>query len=242
MRVVVSIVWRIQLWVAAGGGTALRAPPYGMMSSFFIFIVSLLHALDRSGGLSNRIILIGTVWAHASLSVTHTSLSVASTFTCALAVLALCCCRQRGETDCKLLLISSDMIQLASLLLGLIASLSASHRANVESFSTPKIIARRHDDVLTISNAPKVHHVESQSNHRRQRTPLYMGEQDEDIADENSLDNILGSVGAISQPVVWVSLFFVATTGGAFQQDHLGSWVQWKDWHISPSLAWSSGE
>ena len=115
------------------------------------------------------------------------------------------------------------MIQLASLLLGLIASLSASHRANVESFSTPKIIARRHhDDVLTISNAPKVHHVESQSNHRRQRTPLYMGEQDEGIADENSFDNILGSVGAISQPVVWVSLFFVATTGGGLPAGPFG--------------------
>jgi len=93
----------------------------------------------------------------------------------------------------------------------------------VESFSTPKIIARRHhDDVLTISNAPKVYHVESQSNHRRQRTPLYIGEQDEDIADENSFDNILGSVGAISQPVVWVSLFFVATTGGGLPAGPFG--------------------
>ena len=119
--------------------------------------------------------------------------------------------------------ISSDMILFASLLLGLVASLSASHRANVESFSTPKIIARRHHhDVLTISNAPKVYHVESQSNRRRQRTPLYMGEQDEDIADENSFDKILGSVGAISQPVVWVSLFFVSTTGGGLPAGPFG--------------------
>ncbi len=108
------------------------------------------------------------------------------------------------------------MVQLAFLLLVLIASLSASHLVNVESFSAPKIIARH--ELPTISNVPKLHQVESQSNYQRHLTHLYMGESE----DENSLDNILGSVGAIAQPVVWVSLYFVATTGAGLPAGPFG--------------------
>ncbi len=110
------------------------------------------------------------------------------------------------------------MLQLAFFLLVLIA---ASHLVNVASFSTPKIIAARH--VHTISNLHKAeHYAELQSLYRRQRSCVYMGESDNDLSDANSLDNIVGSAGAVSQPVVWLSLYFVATTGGGLPAGPFG--------------------
>ena len=111
------------------------------------------------------------------------------------------------------------LLQLALLLLGL----ASHHVVNVASFSTPEVIAR-HRDVLTRStNVPKVHFVEeSQSIYQRVRTIVYMGKQEEDISTEDNIDNILGSVGAISQPIVWVSLYFVATTGGGLPAGPFG--------------------
>ena len=110
------------------------------------------------------------------------------------------------------------MIQSALLLLGLVACLSASHHANVASFPTPKIIARHHMP----TNVPQEHYVESQSIYKRQRTIVYMGKSEEGLSNESSLGNILGSVGAISQPIVWISLCFVATTGGGLPAGPFG--------------------
>ena len=107
------------------------------------------------------------------------------------------------------------LLQLALLLLGL----ASHHVVNVASFSTPEVIAR-HRDVLTRStNVPKVHFVEEP---QRKWTIVYMGKQEEDISTEDNIDNILGSVGAISQPIVWVSLYFVATTGGGLPAGPFG--------------------
>ena len=105
------------------------------------------------------------------------------------------------------------LVQFALLLLGL----ASHHVVNVASFSTPKVIGRHHD-VLT-TNVPKVHFVEEP---QRKWTIVYMGKQEEDITTESKLDDILGSVGAISQPVVWVSLYFVATTGGGLPAGPFG--------------------
>mmetsp|Transcript_27933 Transcript_27933/g.43911 ORF Transcript_27933/g.43911 Transcript_27933/m.43911 type:complete len:199 (+) Transcript_27933:47-643(+) len=112
------------------------------------------------------------------------------------------------------------MLQLAFFLLALI---EASHYVNVASFSSPKIIAARH--VHTISNVHKAeadHYAELQSMYRRQRSRVYMGESDDDLSDVNSFDNIVGSAGAVSQPVVWLSLYFVATTGGGLPAGPFG--------------------
>ena len=122
------------------------------------------------------------------------------------------------------------LVQFALLLLGL----ASHHVVNVASFSTPEVIAR-HRDVLT-TNVPKVHFVEeSQSIYQRVRTIVYMGKQEEDITTESKLDDILGSVGAISQPVVWVSLYFVATTGGGLPAGPFGLLGALEG--LSPSLA-----
>lgn len=112
------------------------------------------------------------------------------------------------------------MLRLASFLLALIASLSASHHVNVTSFSTPKIIAARH--VHTISNVHKEQYAELLAMYRRQRSRVYMGESNKDLSDGNSLDDIVGSVGVVSQPVVWLSLYFVATTGGGLPAGPFG--------------------
>lgn len=112
------------------------------------------------------------------------------------------------------------MLQLASFLLALIASLSASHHVYVKSFTTPKIIAARH--VHTISNVRKEQYAELLSTYRRQRSRVYMGESNEDLSHVNSLDKIVGSIGAVSQPVVWLSLYFVATTGGGLPAGPFG--------------------
>lgn len=111
------------------------------------------------------------------------------------------------------------MMELVPLLLVLIVFLSASHHVNVASFSAPKNIARHPTPIMDIPN----HHVmQLQNNGQRKLTYLYMGESEDDVASENSLDNILGSVGAISQPVVWVSLYYVATTGGGLPAGPFG--------------------
>jgi hypothetical protein len=39
---------------------------------------------------------------------------------------------------------------------------------------------------------------------------------------ENGIDNLLGSKGVISQPIVWISLYFVATTGGGVPEGPFG--------------------
>ena len=39
---------------------------------------------------------------------------------------------------------------------------------------------------------------------------------------ENGIDNLLGSAGVISQPFVWISLYFVATTGGGLPEGPFG--------------------
>ena len=106
------------------------------------------------------------------------------------------------------------MIQVSLLLLGLVAYPSGSHHVIVASFSTPKVIASHH--------VPTMKYVESQSIYKIQRTLVYMGKSEEDLSTENGLDKILGSVGAISQPVVWVSLCFVATTGGGLPAGPFG--------------------
>ena len=44
----------------------------------------------------------------------------------------------------------------------------------------------------------------------------------EETSSEYAIDNLLGSAGVISQPVVWISLYFVATTGGGLPSGPFG--------------------
>ncbi len=46
---------------------------------------------------------------------------------------------------------------------------------------------------------------------RQSLTQLCLSKSD---SEENGIDNLLGSAGVISQPIVWISLYFVATSGG----------------------------
>ena len=47
-------------------------------------------------------------------------------------------------------------------------------------------------------------------------------EQEDSVVDGSSFQSILGTLGLLSQPIVWVSLYFVKTTGGGLPAGPLG--------------------
>ncbi|KAL7450158.1 hypothetical protein ACHAWC_002129, partial [Mediolabrus comicus] len=57
---------------------------------------------------------------------------------------------------------------------------------------------------------------------RQSLTQLCLSKSDGEETSENGIDNLLGSAGVISQPVVWISLYFVATTGGGLPEGPYG--------------------
>ena len=58
---------------------------------------------------------------------------------------------------------------------------------------------------------------------RQSLTQLCLNKSDgEETSEEDGIDKLLGSAGVISQPVVWISLYFVATTGGGVPEGPFG--------------------
>lgn len=58
---------------------------------------------------------------------------------------------------------------------------------------------------------------------RHSLTQLCLNKSDgEETSEEDGIDKLLGSAGVISQPIVWISLYFVATTGGGVPEGPFG--------------------
>jgi hypothetical protein len=105
------------------------------------------------------------------------------------------------------------MRPLVSFLLVLLAFVA--RHVTVTSFSAPLRIrstrAKLATDGVRLTTRP------------RQSTQLCLSKSDDgEETSENGIDNLLGSAGVISQPIVWISLYFVATTGGGLPAGPFG--------------------
>ena len=110
-------------------------------------------------------------------------------------------------------------MQLALLPISLILFVSTSHYALVTSFSTQNVIVRQ---TFPVGSAAGNVQLKSHFIHRRSNTHLHMSKLEDDAEEKTSLDTILGTVGVTSQPIVWVSLYFVASTGRGLPEGPFG--------------------
>ena len=108
------------------------------------------------------------------------------------------------------------MRSLVSFLLVLLASSPfVARHVTVTAFSAPLQIrstrAKLATDGVLLTTRP-----------RQSLTQQCLSKSNGEETSENGIDNLLGSAGVISQPILWISLYFVATTGGGLPEGPFG--------------------